>query len=149
MIFLIRLLDIKKELTALLKSKFNYKVHFDNVEKSSEPYFYVEMMPRHKTVDEILTDKSIQIDIMLVFIPDEFGRIKRSILYDTADTLDSLIRPVFHIEDRYITVLESQTRFVDEVLHYIFNLKFADCMTDEESSAIMYDLMQTLELNLK
>lgn len=58
---MIRLLDIKKSLAALLKSKFDYKVHFDNVEKSSEPYFYVEMMPRHKTVDEILTDKSIQL----------------------------------------------------------------------------------------
>ncbi|QIB60220.1 hypothetical protein GXM21_07385 [Megamonas funiformis] len=146
---MIRLLDIKKELTALLKSKFDYKVHFDNVEKSSEPYFYVEMMPRRKTVDEFLTDKSIQIDIMLVLLSDEYGRIKRSILYDTADTLDSLIRPVFHIKDRCITVLESQTRFVDEVLHYVFYLDFADCLTDKESSAIMYDLMQTLELNLK
>lgn len=146
---MIRLLDIKKSLAALLKSKFDYKVHFDNVEKSSEPYFYIEMMPRQKTVDEILTDKSIQIDIMLVLLPDEYGRIKRSILYDTADTLDSLIRPVFHIKDRCITILESQTRFVDEILHYIFNLDFADGMTDEESSAIMYDLMQTLELNLK
>ena len=31
---MIKLLDIKKGLTTLLKSKFNYKVHFDNVEKS-------------------------------------------------------------------------------------------------------------------
>ena len=146
---MIRLLDIKKALTALLKSKFNYRVHFDNVEKSDEPYFYIEMMPRRKTVDEILTDKSIQIDIMLVLIPDEYGRIKRSTLYDASDTLDNLIRPVFRVQDRCITVLESQTRFVDEVLHYIFNLNFTDCMTDEESSAIIYDLMQTLELNLK
>ena len=119
------------------------------MEKSSEPYFYVEMMSRHKTVDEILTDKSIQIDIMLVLIPDEYGRIKRSVLYDTADTLDGLIKPVFHIKDRYITILESHTRFVDEILHYVFYLDFADCLTDKESSAIMYDLMQTLELNLK
>lgn len=29
---MIKLLDIKKGLTTLLKSKFNYKVHFDNVE---------------------------------------------------------------------------------------------------------------------
>ena len=126
---MIRLLDIKKSLTALLKSKFDYKVHFDNVEKSDEPYFYVEMMPRRKTVDEILTDKSIQIDIMLVLIPDEYGRIKRSVLYDTSDTLDSLIRPVFHVQNRYITVLESHTRFVDEILHYVIDLDFADCLT--------------------
>lgn len=146
---MIRLLDIKKSLVALLKSKFNYKVHFDNVEKSNEPYFYVDMMPRHKTVDEILTDKSIQIDIMLVLIPDECGRIKRSVLYDASDTLDNLIRPVFKVQDRYITILESHTRFVDEILHYVFSLDFTDCLTDKESSAIMYDLMQTLELNLK
>ena len=146
---MIRLLDIKKELTSLLKSKFNYKVHFDNVEKSNEPYFYVEITPRHKTIDKILADKSIQIDVMLVLLPDKYGRIKRSILYDAFDTLDSLIRPVFHIQDRQITILESQTRFVDEILHYIFNINFADCMTNEESSAIMYDLMQDLNINLK
>lgn len=147
MIFLIRLLGIKKELTALLKSKFDYKVHFDNVEKSNEPYFYIEMMPRQKTVDEILTDKSIQIDIMLVLIPDEYGRIKRSVLYDTSDTLDDLIRPVFCVQDRYITVLESHTRFVNEILHYVFNLDFTDCLSEKEFNGIKYELMQILELD--
>ena len=38
--------SLKKTLTALLKNKFpNCKVHFDNVEKSDAPYFYVEMQP--------------------------------------------------------------------------------------------------------
>lgn len=142
MIYLIKLLDIKEELTRLLKSKFDYKVHFDNIEKSSEPYFYVEMRPRKKIVDEILTDKSIQIDIMLILIQDKFGRIKRSTLYNTADILDELIRPVVHIKDRHITILESQINFTDEVLHYIFNLDFADCLSTKE----IYDLMQTLYL---
>lgn len=149
MIYLIRLLDIKEQITKLLKSKFKYKVHFDNVEKSNEPYFYVEMLPRHKTIDKILTDKSIQIDIMFILLPDEFGRIKRSILYDAADTLDCLIRPVIQIKDRHITILDSQIKFHDEVLHYIFDLEFADCLSDEESENIVYDLMQNIELNLK
>lgn len=119
------------------------------MEKSNEPYFYVEMLPRHKTIDKLLTDKSIQIDIMFILLPDEFGRIKRSILYDAADTLDCLIRPVIQIKDRHITILDSQIKFHDEVLHYIFDLEFADCLSDEESENIVYDLMQNIELNLK
>ena len=43
---------------------------------------------------------------------------------------------------------KNRTRFVDEILHYVFYLDFADCLTDKESSAIMYDLMQTLELKI-
>ena len=46
--------SLKKTLTALLKNKFpDCKVHFDNVEKSDAPYFYVEMQPYTSTVDEI------------------------------------------------------------------------------------------------
>lgn len=44
--------SLKKTLTALLKNKFpDCKVHFDNVEKSDAPYFYVEMQPYTSTVD--------------------------------------------------------------------------------------------------
>lgn len=146
---MINLTDIKKSITKLLKSKFDYRVHFDNVEKSNEPYFYIEMTPKFKTIDEVLTSKAIQIDIMLILIPDNFGRIKRSALYDSARILDNLIRPVINIEDRHITILDSQINFHDEILHYIFDLDFVDCLTDEESENIIYDLMQNLELNLK
>lgn len=146
---MINLTDIKKSITKLLKSKFDYRVHFDNVEKSNEPYFYIEMTPKFKTIDEVLTSKAIQIDIMLILIPDNFGRIKRSALYDSACILDNLIRPVINIEDRHITILDSQINFHDEILHYIFDLDFVDCLTDEESENIIYDLMQNLELNLK
>lgn len=141
---MIGLLDIKTSITTLLKSQFAYKVHFDNVEKSNEPYFYVQMLPRITTVDEVYADKSIQIDIMLILMPDENGRIKRSLLYSAADKLDKLIRPVMQIGDRFITILNAETNFTDEILHYVFNLEF----TDAEAKAITNELMQVLGLNL-
>ena len=38
--------EIKAAIVAVLNQNFKgYKVHFDNVEKSDAPYFYVEFMP--------------------------------------------------------------------------------------------------------
>ena len=90
--------SLKKTLTALLKNKFpDCKVHFDNVEKSDAPYFYVEMQPYTSTVDGegVYHDRNIEIDIQ--YIPDEdlFGRIDRMKIYDIGQILDLAIRPVF------------------------------------------------------
>ena len=51
---MITLRSIKKAITTALKGKFpTYKVHFDNVDTSDAPYFYVEMRPAAKTWDRI------------------------------------------------------------------------------------------------
>ena len=146
---ILTLLDIKQAVTAKLKSKYpDYKVHFDNVEKKAAPYFYVEMRPQAKTVDDFFTDRTIQIHIQLILKEDCCGRIKRSELYRAADEIDSLFRPVLQIQDRYITVLESEMTLHDDVLHYIFELSFTDGLAAEEINSIAYELMQELELNI-
>lgn len=144
---MISLRSIKKAFTALLKQNYpEYAVHFDNVEKRDVPYFYVEMQPLIHTVDRVYSERTIQVDI--TFIPDEdrYGRVDRTVLYDVADTLDALIRPVFYVEDRAITVLDAETTIHDEVLHYIFNLEFADY---REANRLTEDLMEELQLTLK
>ena len=52
---MISLRSIKAAITAKLKTKYpTCKVHFDNVEKSDAPYFYVEFTTSiHTTVDDI------------------------------------------------------------------------------------------------
>ncbi len=147
---MITLRSIKAALTARLKSKYtDYKVHFDNVEKQSkEPYFYVELMPTVTTVDDVYSDRFIQVDITF-FVPyDAFGRVERMRLYDVADGLDLLIRPVFRVEDRAITILSAETTTIDDILHYIFTLDFRDAVTDEEAGRMQYELMQQLQLRL-
>ena len=51
---MITLADIRKAITTALKSKFqNIKVFFDDVENSTDDYFYIEFTPKSKTIDEI------------------------------------------------------------------------------------------------
>ncbi len=147
---MIKLLDIKSGLVKLLNRHFkDYEVHFDNVEKSNEPYFYVEMRPRHTTFDDVITEKSIAVDIQLVLKPNKNGRVKRSLLYDVIDTLDSVIRPVLQIQDRFITILKTNATIHDDILHFEFYLDFADnCFTDAEAGGIIRELMQELEIKI-
>lgn len=144
---MISLRSMKKAFTALLKQNYpKYAVHFDNVEKRDAPYFYVEMQPLIRTVDRVYSERTIQVDI--TFVPDEdrYGRVDRAVLYDIADTLDALVRPVFYVEDRAITILDAETTIRDEVLHYIFNLEFADY---REVKGLTEDLMEELQFTLK
>ena len=140
--------SLKATLTALLKKNFPAcKVYFDNVEKSDAPYFYVEMQPYTSTIDGkgVYHDRNIEIDIQYIPDEDQFGRIDRMKIYDVGQTLDLVIRPVFYVEDRAITILEAETTVHDEVLHYIFRLQFTDAdMTEAE-----FELMEELTLNLR
>jgi hypothetical protein len=147
---LIALRAIKAAITAKLKTKYpTCKVHFDNVEKSDAPYFYVEFTTSiHQTLDETYTDRTIQVDVTYIHPKDAKGRVNRSAVFDVGDDLDTLFRPVFQVGDRYITILSAERTMVDDVLHYIFDLQFTDAWTDEEVGYIRGELMQTLGLSL-
>ncbi|MBR2182946.1 MAG: hypothetical protein IJ858_05940 [Acidaminococcaceae bacterium] len=140
--------SLKARLTAILKETFpGYKVHFDNVEKSDAPYFYVEMTPlKNKTFDGdgIYHDRAIDIDIQLILPEDRHGRVDRIVLYDNSLELDKAIRPVLQIEDRAITIDEVDIKVHDDILHYMFTLAF----TDAEMDQLEYELMQELTLNI-
>ena len=140
--------SLKARLTAILKETFpGYKVHFDNVEKSDAPYFYVEMTPlKNKTFDGdgIYHDRAIDIDIQLILPEDRHGRVDRIVLYDDSLELDKAIRPVLQIEDRFITIDEADIKVHDDILHYMFTLAF----TDAEMDQLEYELMQELTLNI-
>ncbi|MCI1750928.1 MAG: hypothetical protein LKI17_06360 [Megasphaera cerevisiae] len=143
---MITLRSIKAVLTGRLKIAYpEYKVHFDNVDKANAPYFYVEMQPLITTVDEVYSDRTIQVDITFVPEEDAYGRADRMVLYDMGDMLDELIRPVLRVEDRAITIGNAEITIHDEVLHYIFNLVFADY---REAKCLTMDLMEELELRL-
>ena len=140
--------SLKARLTAILKETFpGYKVHFDNVEKSDAPYFYVEMTPlKNKTFDGdgIYHDRAIYFDIQLILPEDRHGRVDRIVLYDNSLELDKAIRPVLQIEDRAITIDEVDIKVHDDILHYMFTLAF----TDAEMDQLEYELMQELTLNI-
>ena len=146
---MIKLRAIQKALVELLKSKYsNYKVYFDNIEKSNAPYFYIEMFVRSGVGDYTYFDRTVQVDITFRPIEDKYGRIKRSELYEMSDSLECLFRPVLKVDDRYITINDFEHTFIDEVLHFIFNLEFEDAFTDEEVGFIRNEVAQTLTFSL-
>ena len=105
---MITLRGIKAAITKLLKTTYpDCKVHFDNVDKSDAPYFYVEFMPTSTTVDDVYSDRLIQVDVTYIGAKDAYGRINRTMVYDVADVLDRTIRPVLAIADRHITILDA------------------------------------------
>lgn len=146
---MIKLRSIQKALVELLKSKYPaYKVYFDNVEKSSVPYFYVEMFVHSGVGDYTYFDRTVQVDISFRTMEDKNGRVKRSELYEMSDSLECLLRPVLQVEDRYITINDFEHTFIDEVLHFIFNLEFNDAFIDEEVNFVRGELVNTLSFSL-
>lgn len=135
-------LDIRSALSALLKKHFPYAVYFTNNADSQKGYFHVTITPKTRTVDRVIYERSLDIELELVLPPDARGRIDRTKLYEAVDTLDAALMPVLTIGDRHITVQETSSRIVDEVLHYSFTLDFADAMPGEE-----FELMEELAIN--
>lgn len=144
---MITLREIKAAIVAVLNQNFkDHTVHFDNVEKSDAPYFYVEFMPTATTVDDLFSDRLIQVDITYIHPKDAMGRVSRTAVFEVADALDKVFRPVLAVKDRHITILDAEMTIVDDILHYIFNLDFRDNF--EDADGIQYELAQHLDLEI-
>ena len=86
---MLKLRTIQKALVDLLKNKYpNYKVYFDNVEKSNAPYFYIEMFVHSGVGDYNYFERTVQVDITFRAMEDKNNRIKRADLYEMSDSLD-------------------------------------------------------------
>ena len=146
---MLKLRTIQKALVDLLKNKYpNYKVYFDNVEKSNAPYFYIEMFVHSGVGDYNYVERTVQVDITFRTMEDKNNRIKRADLYEMSDSLECMFRPVLKVDDRYITINDFEHTFIDEVLHFIFNLEFNDAFTDEEVNFVRGELVNTLSFSL-
>ena len=146
---MLKLRTFQKALVDLLKNKYpNYKVYFDNVEKSNAPYFYIEMFVHSGVGDYNYFERTVQVDITFRAMEDKNNRIKRADLYEMSDSLECIFRPVLKVDDRYITINDFEHTFIDEVLHFIFNLEFNDAFTDEEVNLVRGELVNTLSFSL-
>nr|DAT07951.1 MAG TPA: tail completion protein [Caudoviricetes sp.] len=135
-------IDIRNALSDLLKRHFPYTIYFTNNANAKQGYFHIKIAPKKRMVDRVIYERSLDVEIQLVLPPDTRGRIDRAKLYEVVDTLDAALLPVLTLGDRHITVQETSSRIVDEVLHYSFTLDFADAMPGEE-----YELMEELSIN--
>ena len=95
---------------------------------------------------KMLSDRRIQVDITYIHPKDAMGRVSRTAVFEVADALDKVFRPVLAVKDRHITILDAEMTIVDDILHYIFNLDFRDNF--EDAGRIQYELAQHLELEI-
>ena len=138
--------DIRKALSDLVKANFpNWLLTYENSPDVEQDYIYIELAEKCQTVDPVYYDRDIEIDVHVIPLPDVRGNVKRSKLYEAQDPLEQIILPVFRIGDRAITIQESTSRIVDEVLHFTFHLRFADYKPEDNKDK---ELMQELAINL-
>lgn len=139
--------ELHNAIAGLLKSKFpTYAIVRNHAEKITVPTFVIESNSTSKSLDNIYYDRLVQVDIAFVPLRDSKGRLNYTEFYNMIDSLDVLIRPIFYVQNRAITVLNTEHTIVDDVLHFIFTLDFTDAWTDEEKPTPDYELMGTLEL---
>lgn len=142
---MIPMLDIRKALSDLIKANFpDWLLTYNNSPDVEQDYIYVELTEKRQTVDPVYYDRDIEVDIRVIPLPDVRGNVKRSKLYDAQDTLEQVFLPVFQLDDRAITVQESTSHIVDEVLHFTFHLRFTDYKPEKNDN----ELMQELEITL-
>lgn len=145
---------IRSVLAALLKKHFpTCEVHFSTNFKAKADYFYIEMLEKQTFIDKVYRDRDISVSIHFVPIPDARGRICRSKLYEVEEKLDEIFLSVIQIGDRFITVQDTSSRIVSEVLHFDFHLQFADNvelapldhMEDLKVNGVSLDLLEEEE----
>lgn len=136
--------DIRSAITALLKSKFSYEVHFSTNFDAKADYFYIELSEDQSFIDRVYRDRDISVSIHYVPMADGRGRINRVKLYEAQEMLEEQFLSVVKLGDRFITVQDASSRIVDEVLHFSFHLRFADNLEQDP-----VDLMEDLAINGK
>ena len=141
--------DIRDALSDLVKIKagLNLRVHFNHVLQADENYCWIQLKPSRVDYGWDYFQRRIRVDIEVVLMPDEFGEVKHSDLYDIADALDEETHSYIQILDRCITINETSARIFDDILHYEFLLDFTDYIstlkpTDEK--IFMQELTLTL-----
>ena len=119
--------EIRMAFVDVLKANFPYEIHFDRVQKSNVSYFYVKFVPsRADTFSRVYLDRALDVEIQFVPLPNGNLRVKKSDIYDVADKLTAAFLPVFKVGKRYITINNSRSNIVDNILHYTFSLNFTD-----------------------
>ena len=148
--------EIRHALVALVTKKAGlpYKVSFNHVEKSNQSYLWIDLSLTKSSIDKAYFQWSINVDIVVILIPDDYTAIEHDDLWAISDKLTAAIMPCIEIETedgdrsktRYVTVQNFNSYVVDDILHYEFNLDFTDYVQSDEYEGLDYDFMRNLEM---
>lgn len=103
-------------------------IFFEEIKKtereddSHKDYYFIDLIPKIETVDKIMSDLSVLVDIAY-----HEAKETNSGYLKVIGSLDSVLRPVLLIGDRVTTINNIDYKIVDKVLHATFfvNLRLA------------------------
>ena len=103
---------------------------------ATEDYYYIDIIPAGNTsVGAYLTLRTVLVDIAAHLASESH---KEYLVL--SDKIDKLFRPAFSFGDRAITVNDSSSRVVDNVLHYTFTISCYDTTATEPELPYMETL---------
>lgn len=146
---MIRLSDIRKAISKVISSKNpNLKIYIEEASNPVRPCVFLKNISYNTvSVGEHRQKKKATFD--LSYFPtntmaSSYNEIQDA-LEQINDSFDNGGFKILVVQDRKITILESQTEIVENVGHYIFDIEFITQYTELPE----YEIMENLELNIK
>lgn len=131
--------SIKCSLIKAVKQVYpKHKVFAEDIKKLNDEirknnitdYVYIALYP----IDNEYTDKYVDRTILISIMVHDSSEAN-SLYLQESSKLEKVICPVFHFDDRYITVNDTHSTIDDWKLHFSFTLTFKEVLKDEEDTA--------------
>lgn len=141
---MIKITEIKKSITTLLKQVKDIDVFFTNVTKSDSDnsqekmyeYFHVSLIPISASLfGKLMRDRAFFVDVACI---NDYA--DTNTFYELHDQLDNTFLPYVQIGRRFITIESTSFKVVDKVGHYTFTLQFRDVIDYEQTGDVATDL---------
>lgn len=135
---MIKINDIKTSIVRLLKKANDIDVYFNEVSKTDyeenimDKYFFVDLIPINDSLfGAKQRDRVFLVDIAYINDNADFN-----FFYDWYERISALFTPYIKINDRCITIENTNFRITESIGHFSFTLKFRDDVDEHEDGTV-------------
>lgn len=115
---------------------FEEIIKTEREDDSLKDYYFIDLIPKIETVDKIMSDVSVLVDVAYHEASE-----KNSGYLKMIGSLDSVLRPALRIGDRTATIDNIDYKIVDKVLHVTFFLNLRLAKQIDEDGEFTEDLV--------
>lgn len=119
-------------------------IYGEEIHRKCFPLFQVNIVPNTAATAAAgyHTDKNVMVDV--IYMEEDFTSYEKN--YGMLEQIDSILRPVLQVGDRFFTIQNASMGITDQVAHYKFYLEFTDTGSRMEDTSM--PVMEELEINL-
>lgn len=135
-------MDFIKSLSRKIDSFTGKEVGIDNINKLTRPAYFIQVIDYKKEFFANNRER-IHVSIDVVYIPknDENNKVE---IYDALDNLNDMFdvkgNKILKVKDRNLTLKNENTKIVDGLGHYIFDLDLFDVYGEIPKQSKINDL---------